>query len=179
MQPEGRLGCRGIWGDRLPGCGVPPRPLLEPSLSAGAGARGVLGKLDRCCGVLRSVGIVLLKGKMPVPWHQSALFPHPPPSEVLGTGWAQPSEGTASGLALTVASGPGSRPRRASLLLHPQRGAEGHLCISQVFSHPGELQRRWQLWLQVVAELARGLLMMFVKTLNEDHTREARASEVS
>lgn len=94
-------------------------------------------------------------------------------------GWAQPSEGTALGLALTVASGPGSQPCWASLLLHPQRGAEGHLCISQVFSHPGELQRRWQLWLQVVAEPARGLLMMFVKTLNEDHTREAQASEVS
>lgn len=94
-------------------------------------------------------------------------------------GWAQPSEGTALGLALTMASGPGSQPRWASLMLHPQRGAEGHLCISQVFSHPGELQRRWQLWLQVVAEPARGLLMMFVKTLNEDHTREAQASEVS
>lgn len=139
----------------------------------------VLGSWIIALGSSRSVGAVLLKGKMPVPWHQSALFLQPPPSKVLGMGWARPSEGTASGLALTVASGLGKQPCSASLLLHPQRGAEGHLCISQVFSHPGELQRRWQLWLQVVAKLARGLLMMFVKTLNEDHTWEAQASEVS
>lgn len=57
--------------------------------------------------------------------------------------------------------------------LHPCHRAGGdHLCISQV------LKRRWQHWLWVVVELAHGLLMMFVKALNEDHTREAQASDV-
>lgn len=63
--------------------------------------------------------------------------------------------------------------------LHPcHRAGGGHLCVSQVLSHPRELKRRWQHWLWVVAELAYGLLMMFVKALNEDHTREAQASDV-
>lgn len=65
----------------------------------------------------------------------------------------------------------------------PQRGASrGHLCISQVLrvlSHPEQLKRRCQLWLWAAAELTGGLLMMFMKTLNEDHTQEAQVSDAS
>lgn len=77
---------------------------------------------------------------------------------------SQPAESEPS------AAGGGETPPRHPRPLHLQHGASGdHLCVSQVprvLSHPGELKRRWQLWLWVAAELAGGLLMMFVKTLN-------------
>lgn len=68
------------------------------------------------------------------------------------------------------AVGEGETPPQHPSPLHPQHGeSRGHLCVSQVLgvvSHPGELKGRWQLWLWVAAELAGGLLMMFVKTLS-------------
>lgn len=94
---------------------------------------------------------------------------------------------TPSGPMLTMTLGMGCQPEseqgsvgKAEIsALHPRhRAGGGHLCVSQVLFHPGELERRWQRCLWVVAELTHGLLMMFVKALNEDHTWEAQASDV-
>lgn len=122
---------------------------------------------------------------MPSPWHSRAATPSPAATlasqktttKVVGLAWSCCPAFLGDGFVLCQPAGSepsavgwGETPPQHPQPRHPQRGVSGgHLCVFQVLrvlSHPEELKRRWQLWLWAAAELAGGLLMMFVKTLN-------------